>query len=62
MTCRQDWVSEQGEYVRDVWGSDVEVMGMVMLVVVCLVGCSLSACLKTFRVMHTGSVPTDGFN
>lgn len=54
--------AEQGEYVRDVWGSEVEVMGMVMLVVVCLVGCSLSACLKTFRVMHTGSVPTDGFN
>lgn len=54
--------AEQGEYVRDVWGSEVEVMGTVMLVVVCLVGCSLSVCLKTFRVMYTGSVPTDGFN
>lgn len=45
--------AEQEEYVRDVWGSEVEVMGKVMSVGECLVRRSLSACLKTFRVMYT---------
>ena len=44
--------AEQGNYVRDVWGSEVEVMGKVMLVEVCLAGCLPSACLKMFRVMY----------
>lgn len=44
--------AEQGNCVRGVWGGEVEVMGKVMLVEVCLAGCSPSACLKMFRVTY----------